>query len=332
MPRFSTTNSKKSDYIRSKGKSDNTNKATKLWLQCFMDYLLEKQLPAIDKITTPELPFILEQFYSDVRKKEAQANPPHEQAVNEEDDDSRLYKNTTLKAIRAALTCYFKTNLSINIVSNESFIKANEIFEGVQHINKQKGKGNIVSKPPIDDTDLVKITTYFKDAMNGPANPTILQEIVLFYTVFYMCRRGRENLRSMKKNTFAIATDPDDGRSYIYQAIDEADKNHNHNDTHKSNDGRIYAVPGMQTFSSLNKMKHQFYHAKLNSCTCTHNSKLVFILQVHPFAQSRVSNSTSPSFTQRTTISGNAQRRICQVFSPIGMKTHQLAKTLWITL
>lgn len=48
----------------------------------------------------------------------------------------------------------------------------------------------------------------------------------------------------MQKDTFAITTDPDDGREYIFQAIDEADKNHSHLDTGASNDGRIYAVPG----------------------------------------------------------------------------------------
>lgn len=245
--RFGTVNSSEKNLILSKRKAPNTNKATRLWLTCFTDYLLEKDLPKIENISTETLPFILEQFYSEVRKKESTASPPNEQATEEEKDDAKLYKNTTLKAIRAALTRYFKETKSIDIINNESFIRANEIFDGMQKINKEKGKGNVISKPPIDDCDLMKISHYFRQGMNGPPNPSLLQEVVLFYVLFYMCRRGRENLRTMTKNTFAIATDPHDGREYIYQAVDEADKNHSHKDTSKSNDGRIYAVPDSET-------------------------------------------------------------------------------------
>lgn len=239
--RFGTTTEEKTQYVMDKRKAPNTNKATKLWLQCFTDYLLEKDLPKIETLTINTLPTILENFYTDVRKKEAQSNPENEAG---DDDDQRLYKNTTLKAIRAALGRYFKEKLSIDIMSNENFIRANQIFEGVQRINKEKGKGNVTNKPPIDDSDLTKITHYFRQGMNGPPNPGLLQEVVLFYVLLYMCRRGRENLRSMTRDTFSIATDPYDGREYIYQAVDEADKNHSHKDTTKSNDGRIYEVPG----------------------------------------------------------------------------------------
>lgn len=110
-------------------------------------------------------------------------------------------------------------------------------------INKEKGKGVINSKPPIEDVDLLKLTTFFKKGMQGPPDPALLQEICLFYIVMYMCRRGRENLRPMTVETFKVATDPEDNRQYIYQAIDEADKNHGPKDTSNSNDGRIYEVP-----------------------------------------------------------------------------------------
>lgn len=129
-------------------------------------------------------------------------------------------------------------------MSNEKFVRANAIFQGVTKINKEKGKGFIVSKPPIEDVDLLKLTTFFREGMSGPPNPTLLQEICLFYIVMYMCQRGRENLRPMTIETFKVATDPEDGRQYIYQHLDEADKNHRAADTTKSNDGRIYKVPG----------------------------------------------------------------------------------------
>ena len=47
----------------------------------------------------------------------------------------------------------------------------------------------------------------------------------------------------MQVNTFDIGTDPD-GRQFIYQAINELDKNHRQNDTDEANQGCIYEQPG----------------------------------------------------------------------------------------
>lgn len=243
--RFGTTNANEKQDILDKRKKPNTNRATKLWFTCFTDYLREKELPEVKDITNEDLPNILEQFYSEVRKKEAKENPKNEAAV----EGDRLYKNTSLKAIRGALARYFKEARCIDIISNEKFLRANQVFEGVQRINKEKGLGSIISKPPIDDSDLHRITEYFKAGMSGPPNPQLLQQCVLFYIVLYMCRRGRENLRDMTKDTFKLTKDAEDGRMYIFQAVDEADKNHSHKDTTNSNDGRIYEVPGKYTES-----------------------------------------------------------------------------------
>ena len=51
-----------------------------------------------------------------------------------------------------------------------------------------------------------------------------------------MCRRGRENLRAMKKDTFKVAADP--------EAKDECNKNHKESTSSASNDSRIYEIPG----------------------------------------------------------------------------------------
>ena len=85
---------------------------------------------------------------------------------------------------------------------------------------------------------------YFTQAMAGPPNPKLLQTIVIFYVLYFMCRCGRENLRAITKSTFQIKVDPADGKKYIFQAIDKTDKNHSYHDTSKSNDGRIYEDPG----------------------------------------------------------------------------------------
>lgn len=230
---FATVNEEKKDYIMNKRNKPNTNKATKLWMNCFQEYLEEKNHPKVEDIEDSQLPSILENFYTEVRRKNLKENA----------QEDTMYSNTTLRAIRAALNRYFKEKKGIDITSNSAFIKANELFTGVQKINKEEGRGTIKHKEIITQADLVKLNIYFEQNMDGPPNPKLLQEYVLFNIIYYMGRRGRENLRSMTKNTFKIATD-EEGQRYIFQAVDEADKNHNEVDNEASNQARIYEVQG----------------------------------------------------------------------------------------
>jgi hypothetical protein len=48
----------------------------------------------------------------------------------------------------------------------------------------------------------------------------------------------------MTKRTFALATD-DTGRRYVYQCVDELDKNHRVGATKTVTGGRIYEIPGI---------------------------------------------------------------------------------------
>ena len=63
--------------------------------------------------------------------------------------------------------------------------------------------------------------------------------------MFHLVRRGRENLREQTKDTFAIAVDSQN-RIYVYQAVDELDKDHRENDDpqNSTTDGRMYEQPG----------------------------------------------------------------------------------------
>ena len=55
--------------------------------------------------------------------------------------------------------------------------------------------------------------------------PVGLLNQVWFEIMYYLCRRGQENLRSMTKTTFDITT-ASTGRRYAYKKVDELDKNH----------------------------------------------------------------------------------------------------------
>ena len=62
---------------------------------------------------------------------------------------------------------------------------------------------------------------------------------------FFLLRRGCENLRQQTKQTFSIAVDSTQ-RKYVYQAVDELDKNHRGSDNQQDSVtvARMYEQPG----------------------------------------------------------------------------------------
>ena len=67
--------------------------------------------------------------------------------------------------------------------------------------------------------------------------------MIIFYIIYYFCRCGRENLYDMKVDSFKVFVEHD-GTEYVYQAIDEMDKNHGIEDSETTNNGRMYATNG----------------------------------------------------------------------------------------
>lgn len=227
IERFKRVDAKGKKAIYDDRKAANTNLATKCWMKCFADYLKECKLPGQDDIETDQLPQILSDFYTELRKADCEGE----------------YKTSTLKCIRAAINRYYKGKRSLDILQDPRFIISNEMFKGVTKKAKEDGRGEVNSTPPIEEEDLKKVSAYFERNLAGPPDAEKLQEVVLFYVVYFMCRRARQNLRNMKKNTYAIASDPS-GREYIYQAVKEHDKNHKADDLGANNQARIYENPG----------------------------------------------------------------------------------------
>lgn len=140
----------------------------------------EKKLGlCIDEIMTEDLLNFLFKFYSKVRE-----------------ENGELYSNTLLKSMRAGINRYIKEMRSINIVLDYKFIKANELFKGVQLQGKKAGKGCI------EPQDLERLQDYFSKYMEP--NPEILQQYVMFNIIFYLCRRGRQNLATLTVDMFEV--------------------------------------------------------------------------------------------------------------------------------
>ena len=85
-------------------------------------------------------------------------------------------------------------------MTNEVFNRATKVFDAILKDNKAKGKGNIKHKESISSEDIEKLNDYFSKYMLP--NPLILQQFVQFNLMFYLCRRGCENLTGMPKDTY----------------------------------------------------------------------------------------------------------------------------------
>ena len=207
-------------------KSKNTNRSTKSSLTRFKAFLQLHNLPDIDDIDLDQLPDILTKFYTDVCTKSGEQ-----------------YQTGSFKVLRAGLNRHFKLNCGIDIVSDEKFMRANLVFDGVQVKAKKLGKGVTKSTPHISDEDLLKIGHYFNvDHVTNP-QPKILQETVQFYIMYFFCRRGQENLYDMTKDYFQVIVEPG-GTEFVMQVEDEKDKNHGVNDTEAANQAKMFADPG----------------------------------------------------------------------------------------
>ena len=175
---------------------ENTRNSTKAALKHLNEFIKVKndQLDiTVENILTEELPQLLYEFYTDARYKSSSNNSGKE---------LEKYKNTTLNAMRAGINRYLKDERGLDIIKDSRFVRSNQMFKAVKKANKKEGNGNIDHKKPIIPDDMTKLDQYFRQYMRPSAK--ILQEVCLFNTLFYGCRRGRENLCSMETDTFEV--------------------------------------------------------------------------------------------------------------------------------
>ena len=224
---FVTTSDKEIEELLQGSKATNTNKSTETALNRLRKFLKIRGYLELESIDTSELPTILTTFYTDVRTKKT----------------GELYKTSSFKVLRAGLNRYFKRERSIDIVTDDAFLRCNLIFDSVQVKAKKSGKGTVNSTPHISPDDLQRIGDYLNiDHMNKP-DPRILQHAVQFFIMFFFCRRGQENLYDMTSDHFKLIVQ-EDGNEFAIQNMDEKDKNHGVNETEIANQGKMYADPG----------------------------------------------------------------------------------------
>ena len=126
--------------------------------------------------------------------------------------DGTSYSKSTLNSLRFGLNRHFKATRGFEIINDSEFTDANEVF-GPKCVDlKRQG----VAK----EEDLKKL---YESTAFGLNDPEKLQNKVFFEVMLYFCRRGRQNLRQLKKTDFSFNTDST-GARYVCKATDELTK------------------------------------------------------------------------------------------------------------
>ncbi|KAG1683585.1 hypothetical protein GQR58_009921 [Nymphon striatum] len=228
--------------------SRNTIKANQNAVSLFETYLIENghvktngddhcaDLKPIDwaVMNSSDLDLILYRFYAETRNLKGEK-----------------YKKTTMLSIRGGLNRHMnmirrhKKMEEIDLARDPQFTESNSMFKAVGKVLKSEGKASIDHHPPVELDDLKKIRNYFIENIE---NPAILQQAVFVYVVMFFIKMGRENLRQLKVNEFAVTSDAD-GDLYLYKNTDELIKNHE--DDANKKEARMYQKKG----KSENKIK-----------------------------------------------------------------------------
>ena len=143
-------------------------------------------------------------------------------------------------SIRYALGKYLKENCNMDIHSSD-FNLSKQMFKAKVTDLKKCGQGSTDHKSVITPSDMEMLNSLDCVGMSV-STPAGFQRRVWFNIMYYFCRRGRENLRSMTKETFSVKKDAE-GSEYLTQCIDEVDKNHGSEakPDETIGEGRVYA-------------------------------------------------------------------------------------------
>lgn len=209
------------------------------------EYCLQKGtcLAALEtELSRDELCGFLRKFYAEVRR------------VNGE-----FYSKKSIITLRYGLQRHFVQVRKIDIVQDEWFKPANNMFCAMLVKLKSIGKGQVQHKTPLSKEDMSKL---YASAALDVATPAGLQNKVFIDIMVYLCNRGRENLRELCTSDFIIQTDSC-GLKYVAYNTDKLTKNHRGElgDDEASQGGMMYE---MQNNSKCPVISFEKYMSVLN--------------------------------------------------------------------
>ena len=239
MPRFASVSTAELGNLVYDKDAPRTHKATLFAWTAFTSYLNEKNIKIDpDVISKEDLNEILIKFYAELRKL-----------------DGQLYKISAFRSIRHGLQRKFKTLQNIDIINDTKMVRSEITFSAQCVHMKKQGLAKVNHKPAISEKDIEKLYSSQVFALNTPKS---LLRKVFFELMFFMCRRGQENLRKLSKSTFTVKKD-ENGVEYVTKNVDEFDKNHGVNDP--NSDGGIILATGKE---NCPVRSFKFFIQKLN--------------------------------------------------------------------
>lgn len=121
-------------------------------------------------------------------------------------DNGDLLSPSTLSCVRAGLNRYLTSppiNRVVDIVKGVEFVSANRMLKIVGNMYLKAG-GKVTQYKAIHSGDLEKIFAHF-----DRSSPLVLQEELVFNTLYYFGQRGREGLRQLTRNSFEFRRNSD---------------------------------------------------------------------------------------------------------------------------
>lgn len=144
----------------------------------------------------------------------------------------------------------------IDIIEDADFRQSSEVFTAQCVHLKKMGLAKVQHKQEINQSDM---SLLYSSGVLSTSSPKSLQRKVFFEVMLYLCRRGRENLRTLEKTSFKVEKYPD-GKKYVALAKDELTKNHRVND--ECHEGGVIV--------------------ETNGINCPVNSFLVYLSKLNP--------------------------------------------------
>ncbi|XP_034315807.2 uncharacterized protein KIAA1958-like isoform X2 [Magallana gigas] len=218
--RFASFSEEDLKEIVNNSEAENTKKLTRIAVNVFREYLLSKQISAeFEGLSCEELDRLLGRFYVELRNNKGE-----------------MYKKTTLLSYRQGIQRFLQSiRPDVDIIKGPLFRESNKFFKGMTMELKRQGQANIDHHPPISDADLIKMYDY----LSSSDSAQVLQHKVFVDIMMHFGRRGRENLRTLRRTDFSVSTDGE-GCMYVEKIRDEQTKNHQ-DDSCKA-EGRMYEI------------------------------------------------------------------------------------------
>ena len=137
-------------------------------------------------------------------------------------EDGTLYKKTSQTALRFGLKREIKKILSdLNIIDDPASQSSSEIFKAQCMQVKMLGLAEVNHRSQISKADMELL---YSSGVFSATKPSSLQnKAFLEFIMFYLCRRGHENLRMLDKYSFEVKEFPD-GKKYVVYTKDELRK------------------------------------------------------------------------------------------------------------